>query len=394
MAKGAFLLGSARVFRFGDTGRGADEESAGKDAGKRKNFDQSTHGGGWFGKSAMTLSKLTDNISDELMPAKLVAVTDFVFPNLDPARAVLAKIDAEVLVAKEPNPEAILDAARDADAVLTTYAKITADIIQKLTRCRVIGRFGVGVDNVDIAAATNAGIVVTRVPDYCVDEVSDHTIALLLALVRKIPASNARTQAGSWEMRAVVPIYRLRGTVLGLLAFGRIPQLVASKAQAFGMRVVTHDPYVSKQATESAGVEQVEFDELLRISDYISIHAPLLPATHHLFNGDVFRRMKPSAYLINTARGPIVDEAALADALDQGHLAGAALDVMEREPPSGSRLFGRDNVIVTPHTAYYSEESLIDLQTKAAEEVVRVLSGQAPRNPVNPEALRPIKYDV
>jgi D-3-phosphoglycerate dehydrogenase len=323
------------------------------------------------------------------MPTKLVAVTDSVFPNLDPARAVLEEIDAEVRLAKEPTPDAILEVARDADAVLTTYAKINADTIQKLTRCRVIGRFGIGVDNVDIAAATTAGIVVTRVPDYCLDEVSDHTMALLLALVRKIPSSNARTQAGRWEMRAVVPIHRLRGTVLGLVAFGQIPQLVAPKAQAFGIRVVTHDPYVSKQVAERAGVEQVEFDELLRISDYISIHTPLLPATHHLFNADVLRRMKPTAYLINTARGPIIDEAALANALDQGHLAGAALDVMEQEPPSASRLLGsRDNVIVTPHTSFYSEESLVDLQTKAAQEVVRVLSGQAPRNPVNPEALK------
>ncbi len=322
------------------------------------------------------------------MSAKLVAVTDSVFPNLDPARAVLEKIGAEVRLAREPTPEAILEVARDADAVLATFAKVTAEIIRQLTRCRVIARFGIGVDNVDTAAATSAGIVVTRVPDYCLDEVSDHTMALLLALVRKIPSSNARTQAGHWEMRAVVPIHRLRGTVLGLVAFGQIAHLVAAKAQAFGIRVVTHDPFVSKQVVERAGVEQVEFDELLKISDYISIHTPLVPATHHLFNADVFRRMKPTAYLINTARGPIVDEAALADALDQGHLAGAALDVMEQEPPSGSRLFRRDNVIVTPHTGYYSEESLVDLQTKAAEEVVRVLSGQAPRNPVNPEVLK------
>jgi D-3-phosphoglycerate dehydrogenase len=244
------------------------------------------------------------------------------------------------------------------------------------------------VDNVDIPAATNAGIVVTRVPDYCLDEVSDHTMALLLALVRKIPSSNARTQGGKWEMRAVVPIHRLRGTVLGLVAFGQIPQLVAPKAQSFGIRVVTYDPFVSKQVAERAGVEQVTFDELLKISDYISIHTPLLPATRHLFNADVLSRMKPTAYLINTARGPIIDEAALASALDQGHLAGAALDVMEQEPPSGSPLFGRDNVIVTPHTSFYSEESLVDLQTKAAEEVVRVLSGQTPKNPVNPEALK------
>jgi D-3-phosphoglycerate dehydrogenase / 2-oxoglutarate reductase len=214
-------------------------------------------------------------------------------------------------------------------------------------------------------------------------------MALLLALVRKIPSSNARTQSGRWEMKAVVPIHRLRGSVLGLVAFGQIPQRVAPRAQSFGMRVVTHDPFVSKQVADDAGVERVEFDELIRISDYVSIHTPLLPSTRHLFNADVFRRMKPAAYLINTARGPIIDEAALANAIDQGHLAGAALDVMEQEPPSASSpLFGRDNVIVTPHTSYYSEESLLDLQHKAAEEVVRVLSGEAPRNPVNPEALK------
>jgi D-3-phosphoglycerate dehydrogenase len=325
---------------------------------------------------------------DELMPDKLVAVTDSVFPNLDPAREMLAKIGAEIRLAQEPTPGAILEIARDADAVLTTYAKVTADMISQMARCRVIARFGIGVDNVDIPAATSAGIVVTRVPDYCLDEVSDHAMALLLALVRKIPASNARTQSGRWEMRAVVPIHRLRGTVLGLVAFGQIPQLVAPKAQAFGIRVVTCDPFVSRQTVAAAGVQQVDFDELVRISDYISIHTPLLPATRHLFNADVFRRMKPTAYLINTARGPIIDEAALASALDQGELAGAALDVMEQEPPSGSPLLGRDNVIVTPHTSFYSEESLVDLQTKAAEEVLRVLSGQAPRNPVNPEVVK------
>lgn len=317
------------------------------------------------------------------MAAKLVAVTDSVFPNLDPAQQVLSKIGAELRLAKEPTPEAILDVARDADAVLTTYAKVPAAVIAQMQRCRIISRFGIGVDNVDIPAATAAKIVVTRVPDYCLDEVSDHTMALLLALVRKIPFSNTFTHSGKWGMRAVVPIHRIRGTVLGLVAFGQIPQLVAPKAQAFGIRVVTYDPFVSKEVAGEAGVELVEFDELLKISDYVSIHTPLLPATRHLFNADVFSRMKSSAYLINTARGPIVDEAALAAALDQGQLAGAALDVMEQEPPSASPLFGRDNVILTPHTSFYSEESLADLQTRAAEEVVRVLSGQPPRNPVN-----------
>jgi D-3-phosphoglycerate dehydrogenase len=317
----------------------------------------------------------------------LVAVTDSVFPDLEAVREVLSGIGADLRLAKEPKPGAILEVARDADAVLTTYAEVTADLILRMTRCRIIGRFGIGVDNVDIGAATQSGIVVTRVPDYCLDEVSDHTMALLLSLVRKVPFSNARTQGGAWQMREVVPVHRIRGAVLGLLGFGRIPQLLAPKAQAFGMRVVAHDPYVSPAVLSRAAVEGVEFDELVTVSDYISIHTPLSPETHHVFNADVFRRMKPTAYLVNTARGPIIDEVALAEALDRKQLAGAALDVMENEPPKGSPLLGRDDVIITPHTSFYSEESLTDLQIKAAEEVVRVLSGHAPRNPVNREAL-------
>jgi D-3-phosphoglycerate dehydrogenase len=317
-----------------------------------------------------------------------VAVSDSVFPNLDPARAVLSKIGAQLRLAEEPKAEAILRVARDADALLATYAQITAEMIRQMTRCRIISRFGIGVDNVDIPAATERGIVVTKVPDYCIDEVSDHTMALLLSAVRKIPFANSMVHAGKWEMPAVVPIHRLRGTVLGLVGFGRIPQLVAPKAKSFGMRVVSHDPYIPKDVFERAGVDSVEFGELLKISDYISIHSPLLPETQGLFNAQAFRQMKPSAYLINTARGPIVDEAALAQALDAGQLAGAALDVMPKEPPTGSPLFGRPNVIITPHTSFYSEESLVDLQTKAAEEVVRVLRGEAPKNPVNPEVLK------
>jgi D-3-phosphoglycerate dehydrogenase len=317
-----------------------------------------------------------------------VGVSDSVFPNLDPARAVLSKIGAQLHLAEEPKPEAIMRVAKDADALFATYAKITAEMIRQMTRCRIISRFGIGVDNVDIPAATERGIVVTKVPDYCIDEVSDHAMALLLAAVRKIPLANSLVQQGRWEMPAVVPIHRLRGSVLGLVGFGRIPQLVAPKAQSFGMQVVSYDPYVPKSIFENAKVRGVEFKELLKISDYISIHSPLLPETQGLFNAEAFRQMKPHAYLINTARGPIVDEGALAQALDAGLLAGAALDVMTKEPPTGSPLLGRPNVIITPHTSFYSEESLVDLQTKAAEEVVRVLQGQAPRNPVNPEALK------
>jgi len=322
------------------------------------------------------------------MPPPLVAVADSVFPNLDPAREVVARIGAGLQLAAEPTPASILRVAGSADALLVTYAKITAEMIQQMPRCRIISRFGIGVDNVDIAAATRAGIVVTKVPDYCIDEVSDHTLALLLSLARKIPFANTRAHAGRWEMPAVVPIHRLRGSILGLVGFGRIPQLVAPKAQSFGIKVVAYDPFVPAETLTRADVAGVDFHELLAIADYVSIHSPLLPETTNLFGADTFRRMKPTAYLINTARGPIVDEAALAQALDAGQLAGAALDVMPQEPPSSSPLFGRDNVVLTPHVSFYSEESLVDLQTKAAEEVVAVLSGQAPRNPVNPEVLQ------
>jgi D-3-phosphoglycerate dehydrogenase len=318
-----------------------------------------------------------------------VAVADSVFPNLDPARAVVSRIGGELQLASEPTPEAIMRIAKDADAVLVTYAKITADMIRQMTKCRIISRFGIGVDNVDIAEATKARIVVTKVPDYCIDEVSDHTMALLLAAVRKIPFINAQVQGGTWQMPAVVPIHRLRGSVLGLVGFGRIPQLVAPKAKAFGMKVIACDPYVPKEIFAGAGVEGVDFPTLLETSDYVSIHSPLVPETKGLFNAEAFRQMKRNAYVVNTARGPIIDEAALAAALDAGQIAGAALDVMAQEPPGASSpLFGRDNVIITPHTSFYSEESLVELQTKAAEEVVAVLSGRAPRNAVNPEALQ------
>jgi D-3-phosphoglycerate dehydrogenase / 2-oxoglutarate reductase len=320
------------------------------------------------------------------MPAFRVAVADSVFPNLETARGVLAPIDADLFLVERQ--AALGDVARDADAILVTYAKIDGETIRRLTRCRIISRFGIGVDNVDIAAATAASIVVTKVPDYCIDEVSEHTMALLLALARKVPFSNARVHGGEWSMPSVVPIHRLRGTTLGLVGFGRIPQLVAPKAQAFGITVIAADPFVSPGLMQHAKVECVTFDDLIVRSDFVSIHAPLTADTRHLFNADVFARMKPGAYLVNTSRGPLVDEAALVAALTAGTIAGAALDVIEQEPlPPGSALVGCKNLILTPHTAFYSEESLVDLQRKAAEEVVRVLSGKQPLNPVNPEAL-------
>jgi len=316
------------------------------------------------------------------MERPVVAICDSVFPDLTPTYSVLSQVGAEVRLAKEPSTEAIMRVTCDADAVLVTYAKLTEDIIRQMTRCRIIARFGIGVDNVDISAATGAGIVVTKVPDYCIDEVSDHTLALLLALVRKIPFANACAQAGGWGIPAVAPIHRLRGSVLGLVGFGRIPQLVAPKAKAFGIRTVSHDPFVTADVFTQAAVESMSFCNLLAVSDYVSIHTPLTPETRHLFNADAFSEMKSSAYLINTARGDIIDESALVRSLDVGHLAGAALDVLSQEPPATSPLLGRHNVIFTPHMSFYSVESLVDLQTKASEEIIRVLSGHPARNPV------------
>src|SRR5258705_7850629 len=196
-----------------------------------------------------------------------VAVADSVFPNLDPATQVLSQIGAELKLAADSSPESVMTLARDADAVLVTYAKISGDMIRQMKKVRIISRFGIGVDNVDLDAATQAGIVVTKVPDYCIDEVSDHAMALLLSAVRKIPMATDQVHAGTWKMPNFVPIHRLRGSVLGLVGFGRIPQLVAPKAKSFGLRVVAYDPFIPYEAFAKAGVEQVDFPPLLKISD-------------------------------------------------------------------------------------------------------------------------------
>jgi len=318
------------------------------------------------------------------MPRLLIAVTDSPFPSLDPAKAALAKLDPEYRMAKSASPEDILAVARDADAVLVTYAKLTGDLLRQLKRCKAIGRFGLGVDNIDLPAAKELGISVNYVPDYCLREVSDHAMALLLALARKIPLSNKLVQSGRWEVPPITPLRRLDGQVLGLVGFGNIPRALAPKAKSFGLRVVTHDPYVSPDVLAKAAVEDASFDALLGMSDFISVHAPLMPATRGLINADAFRKMKKGAYLINTARGPLVDEAALLAALDSGHLGGAALDVVTTEPlAKDSPLLGRDNVILTPHTGFYSVEALEELQTKCASDVARVLSGEKAVYPIS-----------
>jgi D-3-phosphoglycerate dehydrogenase len=215
--------------------------------------------------------------SEFVMAGPVIAVTDTVFPSLDPAKTALARLNPTYRMSKSVNADDIVAVAKDADAVLVTYAKLTRDVLMQLTRCRAIGRFGLGVDNIDLPTAKEKGIAVNYVPDYCIREVSDHAMALLLALIRKIPLSNKLVQSGRWEMPAVVPIRRIEGTVLGLIGFGHIPRLVAPKAQAFGMKVISYDPFAKPDVFKAAGVEGVDLDTLLKTSDYVSVHAPLLP---------------------------------------------------------------------------------------------------------------------
>src|SRR5450631_1096583 len=216
------------------------------------------------------------------MSGPVIAVTDSVFPSLDLAKAALAKLNPTYRMSKGVTADDILAVAKDADAILVTYAKLTREILSQLTKCKAIGRFGLGVDNIDLPTAKEKGIAVNYVPDYCIREVSDHAMALLLALARKIPLSNKLVQSGRWEVPPITPLRRLDGQVLGLVGFGNIPRALAPKAKAFGLRVVTHDPYVSADALAKAAVEDASFDALLGMSDFVSVHAPLMPATRGL----------------------------------------------------------------------------------------------------------------
>lgn len=317
------------------------------------------------------------------MSKTLIVVTDSPFPSLDPAKEALARLDAEVVQAKSPSAEDILAVAREADGILVTYAKLTGDLLRQCKKLKVIGRFGLGVDNIDTATAKELGIVVTYVPDYCLHEVSDHAAALMLTLARKIPIANARVQSGHWEMPVVVPLRRFNTQTVGLIGFGGIPRNVAPKMQAFGFEVIANDPFLPKEVFEKANVESVSLDELYARADLISVHAPLLPATRGLVDDDAFAKMKDGVMIVNTARGPLIDEAALVRALDSGKVAAAGLDVVTTEPlPKDSPLLGRPNVVLTPHTGFYSVEALLELETKCAKDVASVLAGEKPVYPV------------
>src|SRR5918996_666371 len=323
----------------------------------------------------------------------IVAITDYVFPSLEPEQAVLAPLGVDLRPQQCRSGEEIIALAQDADAVLNCYAKMTARVIENLKRCKIIARYGIGVDNVDLAGATKAGILVTNVPDYCVDEVSDHALALLLTLARQIAIADAGVKSGTWDVTAHTEIRRLRGQTLGLLGFGKIAKALASKVQSLGMKVLVYDPYVASDLIFLHGAQAASLERLLAEADAISVHVPLSAETRNLIGQRELAHMKPTAFLINTSRGGIVDEQALAVALKEGRLGGAALDVLSSEPPSPDHpLRQAPNMILTPHLAFYSRESVIELQTKAAEEVARALKGEPPRSPVNPEVLtRPTK---
>jgi D-3-phosphoglycerate dehydrogenase len=272
--------------------------------------------------------------------------------------------------------------------VLNCYVPIPSDVTRAMRGCRIIARYGIGLDTIDIDAATETGILVSNVPDYCIDEVSDHALALILALGRGVARLDRAVRDGSWSPMDAAPLHRLRGRTLGLVGFGRIARALAEKASVLGLRVVAHDPFVPDEAVAAAGVEPVDRATLLASADIVSLHVPLTDDTFHLIGETELASMRDSAVLVNTSRGGLVDLAALRSALGAGRLGGAALDVLEVEPPApDDPLLARDDVIVTPHAGFYSEESVAELQRKATEQVIAALAGRLPPYAVNAEAL-------
>lgn len=318
-----------------------------------------------------------------MKPRVVIAHTAF-GDDLAVERAILRAIDPEIIhTGNLTEPEA-LAAVVEADALMVTLERVTAPIINSMQRCRVISRAGTGLDTIDIPTATARGIWVAYVPDYSIDEVSTHAIALLLAQARGIVPLVNSTRAGQWDPMRSGPVHRLREQTLGIVGFGRIGQATAEKGRGLGLRVIVYDPLIDHAARARLGVTAVDLATLARESDYISLHTPLIESTRHLVNAHFLSLMKPTAYLINAARGPLVDEAALLAAVQSGQIAGAGLDVVEREPiDPASPLLQEERILITPHSAWYSEEAKIEMRSRAAEEVVRVLQGQPPRAPAN-----------
>jgi D-3-phosphoglycerate dehydrogenase len=320
------------------------------------------------------------------MPQFKVVIADPPAADCDIEAAALAAsgLPLETLYLGTRDPARVLEHAADADALIVSWVQLTRDVIAQLERCRVIARFGIGVDMIDLDAATDHGIMVCNTARYCLDEVSNHAIGLLLMLNRGLLADADAMRSGGWYRAGSTPPRRLAGQRLGLVGVGNIGRLVAAKARGLGLNVVAYDPYLQAQQQHVDGIALIGLDELMASSDFVSVHCPLNASTRHLLGRDQLELMKPTAYLINTARGPIVDQAALTELLARRTLAGAGLDVFEVEPlAADDPLRSLDNVILTPHSASVSSESSIECRRTAVEHVVTVLQGGVPTDLVN-----------
>ena len=314
-----------------------------------------------------------------------VLVTDHPAPDTAIEADLLAAIGGRLIVAESGSEDELLRLVPEADAILTCFRLVTPAVVAAGERLRVIGRYGVGVDNIAVDTATERGVVVTNVPVYCVDEVAEHAIALLLTLARRTAQYDANVRAGEWRIEAGMPIHRIAGSTLGVVGFGHIGRATVARALGLGMRVLVSDPTHPDHDVRAAGADPVSLDELLARSDAVSIHVPLTAATRHLIDAERIARMKSGAFLINCARGAVVDLDALAAALASAHLGGAGLDVFIPERlPVDHPLVGLRNTVLTPHVAFYSEESIAELQRRATENVVAVLTGKEPASVVNP----------
>lgn len=322
------------------------------------------------------------------MPTFKVLITDYAWPTLEIERALLAAVDAELIVAQTGEEAELVQLSPQADAILTCWKRVTASVLEVAPRCRLVSRYGIGLDNIAVERATELGILVTNVPDFCLDEVSDLVMGLLLSLARRVVPFANQTRNGVWNLQTGRAIQRLRGQTLGLIGYGNLAQAVVPKALGFGLKIMAYTPRLAPDALAPFGIATTDLDFLLREADYISIHAPLTAETRGLIDARALRLMKPTAFLINTARGAIIDQSALVTALQEGWIAGAALDVLTQEPPPPDHpLFAFDQVIITPHTAFYSQAAIAELAHKAAAQVVQVLLGQVPNNLINPAVL-------
>lgn len=325
----------------------------------------------------------------EHMKPKAVWI-DPAFAAFTPEERIFGETGVEFVYAPCESEDEVINVARDADALMVAlHNYISRRILANLPKCKVVVRHGIGVDNIDVAAATDLGILVSNNPTYCLEEVADLAIGLLLACTRKIPLLNQAVRSGAWEHKMARPGHRLQGSALGIIGLGRIGRRVARRASGFGLRLLACDPYIAPAVAPEVGATLVAREELLRQSDFVTIHTPLTPETRHLIGERELRLMKPTAYLLNTARGDIIDTSALVKALEEKWIAGAGLDVVEGEPiPRGHLLLRFENVILTPHVAWYSEEAALELQETCAWDVVRVLRGERPLSMVNAEVLQ------